>query len=304
MERIIIDIFPTASLFIIGSSNSGFSVENSDLDMCLYIPDMKEEDHRTICSNLYQIQSLFRNPNTLRSTLVIPARVPILKLVDVKNDIEVDLNINNIVGVYNTYLMKAYSYVDCRVAPLIIIVKHWAKFHNINDASKQSLNSYSLALMVLHYLQVCHPPVIPALQQRNKELFDIDNYSLQHFSDYKSLKDKLIWKSENEQSLGQLLRSFFHYYAYEFKFDTDAISVRLGAKIHRSQVNRNIPNIKYRHNQSWKYICVEEPFDKTNTAYSTYNINTFNLIKLAIIYTFKQLDLELKIGSIFHKLPV
>lgn len=42
---------------------------------------------------------------------------------------------------------------DWRVSPLIMIVKKWAKRHGINDASQGTLSSYSIAMMVLHYLQ-------------------------------------------------------------------------------------------------------------------------------------------------------
>jgi DNA polymerase sigma len=34
-----------------------------------------------------------------------------------------------------------------------MIVKKWAKRHHINDASQGTLSSYSIAMMVLHYLQ-------------------------------------------------------------------------------------------------------------------------------------------------------
>lgn len=43
--------------------------------------------------------------------------------------------------------------VENRVRPLVLVIKKWASFHEINDASRGTLNSYSLVLMVLHYLQ-------------------------------------------------------------------------------------------------------------------------------------------------------
>lgn len=36
---------------------------------------------------------------------------------------------------------------------MILVVKKWARHHQINDASKGTLSSYTLVLMVLHYLQ-------------------------------------------------------------------------------------------------------------------------------------------------------
>lgn len=43
--------------------------------------------------------------------------------------------------------------VENRVRPLVLVVKKWASFHELNDASRGTLSSYTLVLMVLHYLQ-------------------------------------------------------------------------------------------------------------------------------------------------------
>lgn len=42
---------------------------------------------------------------------------------------------------------------ECRVRPVVLIIKKWAQHHRINDASRGTLSSYTLVLMVLHYLQ-------------------------------------------------------------------------------------------------------------------------------------------------------
>jgi len=48
-----------------------------------------------------------------------------------------------------------------------MFIKRWAKFHNINSAQFNTLSSYALTLMAIHYLQygVKGPAVVPALQQ-------------------------------------------------------------------------------------------------------------------------------------------
>jgi len=84
---------------------------------------------------------------------LISARVPLLKFKDVLFDVNVDLNVHNVVGVRNTRLLKAYSDCDPRFSRLVLAVKHWAQKHDINSAHRKTLSSYSLALMVLHFLQ-------------------------------------------------------------------------------------------------------------------------------------------------------
>lgn len=94
-------------------------------------------------------------PTTGRFTDVqmISARVPLLKFRDQETGIVVDLNSQNIVGIKNTRLLKAYSESDPRVAPLILAVKRWARSNDINSAHRKTLSSYSLALMTIHFLQ-------------------------------------------------------------------------------------------------------------------------------------------------------
>ena len=50
-------------------------------------------------------------------------------------------------------LIFCFPPADLRVRPVIMAVKKWARHHQINDASKGTLSSYTLVLMVLHYLQ-------------------------------------------------------------------------------------------------------------------------------------------------------
>lgn len=51
---------------------------------------------------------------------------------------------------------------------MILVVKKWARHNQINDASKGTLSSYTLVLMVLHYLQ----------SQYNHKYTYTDNFSV------------------------------------------------------------------------------------------------------------------------------
>ena len=43
---------------------------------------------------------------------------------------------------------------------MVVAVKFWAKSHNINEARLMTLSSYTITLMVIHYLQAgVTPPV-------------------------------------------------------------------------------------------------------------------------------------------------
>ena len=93
--------------------------------------------------------------------------------------------------------------------PLVLAIKKWAKNNNINEASLQTLSSYTLCLMVIHYLQCgVSPPVLPCLQKSHPRIFNPE-------SDIFSLPYSLpspAYTSNNTESLGKLFVGFFKYY--------------------------------------------------------------------------------------------
>ena len=62
------------------------------------------------------------------------AKVPIVKFWDPELNLACDMNINETLGMENTRMVKTYVQIDDRVRPLAMIIKHWAKLRNLNDA--------------------------------------------------------------------------------------------------------------------------------------------------------------------------
>lgn len=94
------------------------------------------------------------------------------------------------------------------------------------------------------------------------------------------------------------LVGFFGYYG-SFDFGQYAISVRTGAPVLIEDCKR-VRAPKNSYNQ-WKYLCIEEPFDFTNTARSVYDIAAFRHIKLIITKTYEELAATLMLDQV---LPV
>lgn len=64
--------------------------------------------------------------------------------------------------------------VDWRLRPLALSVKIWAQFHYINNAKDMTISSYSLILMVIHFLQCAvQPPVLPCLHSMYPDKFQV-----------------------------------------------------------------------------------------------------------------------------------
>jgi DNA polymerase sigma len=166
--------------------------------------------------------------------------------------VQCDINFSAHLALHNTALLRCYSLTDARVRPLILFVKHWAKVRDINTPYRGTLNSYGYVLMMLHYLvNVAQPFVCPNLQQLapppDPRFKGEDGINTQSFCNGANVR---FWKDEkeigglaaqnvlngNSDSLGQLLRGFFEYYAQSgfmsmvkgrgFHYGRDVISLR------------------------------------------------------------------------------
>ncbi|GFY55794.1 poly(A) RNA polymerase gld-2 homolog A [Trichonephila inaurata madagascariensis] len=294
VHSLLSQIFPNCGLRVVGSSVNGLGTNSSDVDMCLVLASPVEIDQQTEAMHLLQCaQKLLNQCSFVKSTDLITAKVPILKFIEKYNSIQVDLNINNTVGIANTQLLGTYSQLDWRVPPLVLVIKKWAQDCKINNAKEMTLSSYSLVLMVIHYLQCgCDPPVLPCLQKMQSRRCDSGDY-------WKCLipyGEGCTFRSKNTQSLGSLLFGFFDYYSDKFDFSKDVISVRLGCKLQK-QVAMNFRSTKNKRGH-WKFICIEEPFNRTNTACAVYDQASFNRIMSAFKTTWLHLKEKKELASV------
>uniref|UniRef100_A0A9J8CPT4 polynucleotide adenylyltransferase n=1 Tax=Cyprinus carpio carpio TaxID=630221 RepID=A0A9J8CPT4_CYPCA len=272
LQRDIQTIFPSAQVFLAGSSLNGFGTRSSDADLCLVIEEGKVF---SLCTSLSYIE----RPQLIR------AKVPILKFRDRVSGVEFDLNFNNTVGIRNTFLLRTYAYVEKRVRPIILVIKKWASHHRINDASRGTLSSYTLVLMVLHYLQTLPEPVIPCLQMDYPECF---NPKMDIHLVPSGPSNIPAFVSKNQSSLGDLLLGFLKYYATVFKWDKHVISVREAKTLPKTYC------------KEWrdKFICVEEPFDQTNTARAVHEKVKFETIRAEFTESYQVLQLRKDLNSI------
>ncbi|KAF1921162.1 hypothetical protein BDU57DRAFT_439623 [Ampelomyces quisqualis] len=142
--------------------------------------------------------------------------------------IQCDINFENPLGIHNTHMLRCYSLTDPRVRYIVLFVKSWAKTRKINSSYSGTLSSYGWVLMVLHYLvNIAQPPVCPNLQHSIPQPKDLGQ--LETFFKDPSVGGYTVrfWRNEqeimqaaqsgqlsrNRQSVGELLRGFFQYYA-------------------------------------------------------------------------------------------
>ncbi|KAJ4350258.1 uncharacterized protein N0V89_008879 [Didymosphaeria variabile] len=143
--------------------------------------------------------------------------------------IQCDINFENPLAIHNTELLRCYSLADPRVRPMVLFVKAWAKRRKINSAYSGTLSSYGWVLMVLHYLvNMASPPVCPNLQiswrpttAKAEDILNllhettVGGYAVRFWRDETTIAHlaNTGQLTRNTQSIGELLRGFFQYYA-------------------------------------------------------------------------------------------
>ncbi|KAH8857325.1 Poly(A) RNA polymerase gld-2 [Schistosoma japonicum] len=279
LHMVISGVFENAGLFIVGSSINGFGSHNSDMDMCLIVTSRNLHQKHEATFILSQLLPSLKKCRFLRDFRLIRAKTPIIKFHDTHSTVDCDINVNNVIGIYNTHLLAMYA-----KRPLGIFIKHWAQCLDIHDAQRGRLSTYSLLLMLIHYLQVgCSPPVLPNLQEKFPKLF---NHSIPPYKLDMCLQ--LPWnelQSNNSANLSELFIGFIDYYANRFDFNKWAISIR-----HTSSSSSLLKTVAMKHSSMNENtvmpirdckIFIEEPFSRTNTARSIHSDNIVSSIKEA-----------------------
>jgi hypothetical protein len=128
----------------------------------------------------------------------------------------------------------------------------------------------------------CSPPVVPCFKAEYQQQ---ETLSRLHYTDTTELKSILAsstFARRNGFDLGSLLREFFKFYN-GFDFNC-VISVRSGSKLIKTE--------------KWsKEICIEEPFDRSNTARALQNYN-FSTIKKRFAKAMTDLEQKPRISAL------
>ena len=87
-------------------------------------------------------------------------RAPLLQIQSNSTGLLVEVTANNWLGCLNSRLLKTYLELHPKVSALARLAKVWAQRAAVQ--SKESLTSYALVLLVVHYLQ--NAQYVPVLQ--------------------------------------------------------------------------------------------------------------------------------------------
>ncbi|KAI1634756.1 hypothetical protein F4809DRAFT_643170 [Biscogniauxia mediterranea] len=269
LEKLLNDAWPGHDIrvHLFGSSGNLLCSDDSDVDICIVTPWRELEG---VC----MLADLLAKHGMEKVICVSSAKVPIVKIWDPELELNCDMNVNNTLALENTRMIKTYVEIDERVRPLAMIIKYWTRRRIVNDAAfGGTLSSYTWICMIIAFLQLRQPPILPSLHQHPHQRLTKKDGDIAAFADD---VDKLQgFGNKNKSTIGELLFQFFRFYAHEFDYSTQVLSVRLGKTVTKTD--------KKWHLALNNQLCVEEPFN-TNR----------NLGNTADDFAFRGLHIEIR----------
>ncbi|KAI0717723.1 hypothetical protein C8T65DRAFT_737776 [Cerioporus squamosus] len=268
LERLIRTIEPDSRLLSFGSSANGFSLKNSDMDLCCLI----DSGERLNASDLVTMVGDLLERETKFHVKPLPhARIPIVKLnLDpspaLPFGIACDIGFENRLALENTRLLMCYASIDpARVRTMVLFLKVWSKRRKINSPYKGTLSSYGYVLLVIYFLvHVKNPPVLPNLQQMpplrpiSEEETHLSGHNIWFFDDIELLRQR--WKSSNTDTVADLLIDFYKFYSRDFAYNTGVASIRAGLLKKEDKGWLSEPS-DYGTARERNRLCIEDPFE-------------------------------------------
>jgi hypothetical protein len=185
---------------------------------------------------------------------ILSARVPLLKVLDTKTRVEVDITVADSFNAQKTALMTAYCAIDGRVPVLIKLAKSWFQARGFGDASKGGFNSFGVGLLVICFLQL--RGVLPCLQVPGVSCWKFQQTPRdgadRAFIQQPTRDDARLCLGNGEH-IGTLLVAFL-WFMSRLKPEKYVVSVRNGGFMPRADYSQ------FRQFSKSRPICIEDPF--------------------------------------------
>eukprot|EP00397_Hematodinium_sp_SG-2012_P002128 GEMP01002134.1.p1 GENE.GEMP01002134.1~~GEMP01002134.1.p1 ORF type:complete len:1055 (+),score=272.23 GEMP01002134.1:27-3191(+) len=252
-----------------GSFVSGFATSHSDIDVTLLVSD--DIDPRSVLPKL--ISRIERAPGFHYVSRVFASKNQLIKFTDAHTDTDIELTVNNRLGIRNSALLCAYQDYDERIVIYARRVKDWCRHFDLVGSQDGCINSYGWILMAIHYIikknVVCNLQILAQATGVPQQMIKSSKCpgGEEDVCETRFWEDtSVLPKSKNRQSADELFAGFIEYY-YAFDWHSHAVSIRTALP--------NVPQEEFKKNlyapdgkeYPWH---VEDPFDlKHNLAANT-----------------------------------
>lgn len=186
IKRVVKESYPDAVVMVFGSCATGLNLPNSDIDLLVYNPEVKEISMLGKLAN-----SLIKGIQCESIEALKFTKVPLIKLQEKNSKINVDISFNRTNGIYCVKLVKFLMKKYPELRPMILILKAFLKSRELNETYHGGVGSFLLTMLVTSYLQ--------------------RQYKLQ---------------GTDKKNLGVHLIEFFKLYGQTFNYDDVGISIR------------------------------------------------------------------------------
>uniref|UniRef100_A0A7S3J5U9 Poly(A) RNA polymerase mitochondrial-like central palm domain-containing protein n=1 Tax=Euplotes harpa TaxID=151035 RepID=A0A7S3J5U9_9SPIT len=156
---------------------------------------------------------------------IFNSRVPLLKFKHAKTMIDIDICLNNSIGIPNSRMTRLFSEFDQRAHIMIKYLRTLLKQSGLLNGEQGCLSSYCIILMVIAFLQQQEEPVLPNLHQgamadTDKTFYAVSSNKFGRM-DCKEIKFALnedlkqvgeSFASKNTKTVAQLVIEFLRFY--------------------------------------------------------------------------------------------
>ncbi|XP_025207629.1 terminal uridylyltransferase Tailor-like [Melanaphis sacchari] len=221
-----------------GSRISGLNIPGSDVDFNIsYVS--KDPTKKVIKS----FANKLRQSNVFTKVFpLICAKIPIIKCTHKNTGIDCDISFNNISAVHNSHLLNHILSMDCRIKPVLMKLKLWAK--NIGLINTNGFSSYSFYWLGLFVMQVLG--LLPAIRDLQKSVPEI-LVGQWNCAFSKNTQEYIINKQET-LSESDILNVFYKYYS-NFDFNKFVVSPFTGYPL----LKANFENVEQLPDELWRY---------------------------------------------------
>ena len=227
LTQVIKNELPTADVDVFGSYRTGLFLPTSDIDMVVREDSIDKNNLPLKVLKDVLIKEKISDQENIK--VLDRASVPIIKILETKTDLKVDISFNKVNGLKSVELIKSYLDEFPCLKPLVMVLKQFLIQRDFNEVWTGGIGSYSLIMMVVSFLQL-HPRI----DCRSPDV----NY-------------------------GVLLIEFFELYGRSFNYTKTAIRVHDGGcYLPKEEILSQFKNFNRYTNPS--ILCIEDPLDFTN----------------------------------------
>lgn len=228
--------WPGTEVHVFGSYATDLYLPGSDIDMVItsQLGDLEQR------SRLYQLSSFLRTKKLAKNIEVIAkAKVPIIKFVDPKSNIHIDVSFERTNGIIAARKIRKWLSTTPGLRELVLIVKQFLRSRKLNNVHVGGLGGYLTIIMCYHFLKL-HPRISTGSM---------------------SISD----------NLGSLLIEFFELFGRNFSYDDLILAIDDETDLPRYLKKRKHPLLNTARNSF--AITIQDPSDPSNNiTRSSYNL--------------------------------